>query len=115
MTRPSEVIHMPIDFNKSAWPNDFAAETVVVEPQGGSDGYEVRLNGFVLRAFPAEPQARRFAAQVRSALAAPVRAVAIEARNRCMCALDQAAQDRNCVDGRRVLDMAKQQIGRGWA
>jgi hypothetical protein len=106
---------MSIDFNKSAWPNDFAAETVVVESQEGSDEYEVRLNGFVLRAFPAEPQALRFAAQVRSALAAPVRAVAIEARNRCICELGQVAQDRSCGDGRRVLEVAKQQIGRGWA
>ena len=106
---------MSIDFNKSAWPSDFAAETVVVESEGGSGGFEVRLNGFVLRAFPAEPQARRFAAQVRSALAAPVRAVAIEARNRCVCELDHVAQARSGVDGRQVLEMAKQQIGRGWA
>jgi hypothetical protein len=106
---------MSIDFNKSAWPNEFAAETVVVEAQGSSEEYEVRLNGFVLRAFPAQTLALRFAAQVRSALAAPVKAVAIEARNRCIIELDKVAQDRTCVDGRRALDMAKQQIGRRWA
>jgi hypothetical protein len=105
---------MSIDFNNGAWPNEFVTQTIVVGPEAGSEGYEVRLNGFVLRAFPAQPQALRFAAQVRSALASPVKAVAIEACNRCLCELDQVAHDRNYADGRRALEIVKQQIGR-WA
>lgn len=103
-----------IDFNKSEWPNEFAAQAVLVEPLSGSEGFEVRLNGFVLRAFPAEPQALKFAAQVRSALAAPVKTVAIEACTRCIFELDQVAHDRNYADGRRALQEVRQHIGR-WA
>ena len=105
---------MSIDFQKSEWPNDFAAQAVVVEPLGGLDGYEVRLNGFVLRAFAAQPQALKFAAQVRSALAAPVKTVAIEVCSRCIFELDQVAHDRNYADGRRALETVRQHIGR-WA